>query len=220
MIRNPKRQFNDTFTGSVCISRCKWRPVPFESLLEMDWLLQKDAFSFDLESLEAQPCEIRYWFDGKHRVWIPDFGYRNRGPSRGTLVEVKPLQKLYPADPSERAWVHARFAAMRDATIARGYEFEVATENEIRVQPRLHNANRMVRSSGRHFPKELESAGFSAVLQLPHKATVKDLQSKLPSGIDAFDVALRLAWLGVITLDPRERWSRSTTFERSARSIS
>lgn len=220
MIRNPKRRFGDTYTGSFCISRCRWRTVPFESMLEMHWLLQKDAFTFDLEMLEAQPCEIPYWYDGKHRVWIPDFATRNRGQSRTTVVEVKPLLRLYPKDPSERAWVHGRFAAMRTAAIARGYEFEVSTENEIRVQPRLHNAKVMLRGAVRHFPAALESAGLSAVLQLPHQATVRDLQRKLPDGADAFEVALRLAWLGVITLDPRVRWSRDTTFVRSKRSLS
>ena len=220
MIRNPARRFGDTYSGSFAVSRCNWRTVPFESMLEMHWLLQTDLFTFDLVSLDAQPCEVGYWFDGNFRVWIPDFRVRITGRSRAKLVEVKPLLALYPSDPSKRAWISARFAAMENAADARGDEFEVVTKNKIRVQPRLHNAKLMLRVSARHFPAALESAGLSAVLQLPHRAKVRDLQRVLGPGINAMEVALRLAWRGFITLDPRVRWSLDTTFERSDRSLS
>jgi hypothetical protein len=53
-VRNPKRYFRDNFTGSVNISRDSHKAVPFESLLEQDWLIRTDALSPDLRSIRAQ----------------------------------------------------------------------------------------------------------------------------------------------------------------------
>ena len=45
-------------------------------------------------------------FDGKERVWIPDFVRQRRGrpglqDPAPVLVEVKPLVSIYPDDPDE-----------------------------------------------------------------------------------------------------------------------
>jgi len=54
-VRNPKRYFGDTYTGSVNISRDGYRSVPFGSLLEQNWLIRTDAFDRDLKRIVAQP---------------------------------------------------------------------------------------------------------------------------------------------------------------------
>jgi hypothetical protein len=78
-VRNPKRYFGDTYTGSMRISRDGNQQVPFESHLERDWLIPTDAFDFRLKSVVAQPRVhakkrgLPYRFEGKDRLWIPDF---------------------------------------------------------------------------------------------------------------------------------------------------
>lgn len=224
-VRRPRRYFGDNYTGSVNISRDDHKAVPFESLLEQDWLIRTDAFSRDLRSIEAQPFEVEYRFDGRNRIWIPDFRRRRKGPEGrqdppADLVEVKPLISVYPDDPDEavrarkQAYVKARFEEIRMRTLALGYEFVLATENEIRIEPSLRNASLMLRCADRAFPKNWERVGELAVVSLPRSSSIRELEQVLPEDVDAFSVALRLAWKGQIVLDPERKWTRATTFAR------
>jgi len=224
-VRNPRRHFSDTFTGAVNISRDDHKSVPFESLLEQDWLIRTDAFDRDLRSIVAQPMEVKYRFDGKTRIWIPDFLRVRKGPvgrqdPPADLVEVKPLISVYSDHPDEevrerdQAYVAAKFEAIRMQTLALGYEFVLATENEIRIEPSLRNASLMLRCADRAFPKKWERVGELAVVSLPRSSSIRELERALPEGVDGFSVALRLAWKGQIVLDPGENWTRATTFAR------
>jgi hypothetical protein len=201
------------------MARCGWKGIDFESMLELDWLVVSDTFNRELCGIEAQPCEIKYWFDGKHRKWIPDFRMAVCTSSRATLVEVKTLAALYPEDCELRACIHAEWAAIEAATNAEGYNFVLATENEIRVQPRLDNA--MLSSSvvSRFFPKHRIQAGIDAVLALPNGSSVYDIERLLGDDRDGLDVAIHLAWHGLIRLNPARKWSWDTTFVRTRRPL-
>jgi hypothetical protein len=171
-VRNPKRYFGDTYTGSVRISRDGNHQVPFESHLERDWLIRTDAFDFRLKSVVAQPRVhprkrgLPYRFEGRERLWIPDFLRIRRGRDGlqdppPALVEVKPLIRIYPVhrNPQRQAFLRAREKArwrtIRHAAQARGFGFELATEREIRVNPSLLNAVTMRRCRGRLLPAAL-----------------------------------------------------------------
>lgn len=219
MIRNPKRLFGDTYSGSVCISRWEWKSAPFESLLEMHWLIQKDLFTFDLTMLDAQPFSFEYRFEGKRRQWIPDFRYRTRSQTAMTLVEIKPIARLYPRDPDQRAQERARWEAIALAVEAQGMAFELFTENEIRVRPRLDNAMALLDGARRHFPRDVETAALSAALRIPSGSTPRDLARAMGRQAPGFRAAMRLAWLGVITMDPSEVWNADTPFVRSSRPL-
>ncbi|MCP2216227.1 hypothetical protein [Bradyrhizobium elkanii] len=205
--------------------------VPFESLIERDWLIRTDTYDHDLRWIVAQPRVdeekrgLPYWFDGRMRVWIPDFMRQRRGRDglqdpRPDLVEVKPLIAVHPEDSEEAErelkcdYVVAKFEAIRMAALARGYGFSLATEDEIRIQPSLRNADLMRRCAGKGFPERWEVEGRLAVLRLPHESSIRELERVLPTEIDAFSVALRLAWRGEIVLAPMEDWTRATTFAR------
>ncbi|MHC2518996.1 hypothetical protein [Bradyrhizobium diazoefficiens] len=229
-LRNPKRYFGDTYTGSVRISRDGNRQVPFESHLERDWLIRTDAFDFRLKSVVAQPRVhsaggLPYRFEGKERIWIPDFvrvrhgldGLQDPPP---VLIEVKPLIRIYPVhrDPRRQAFLRwrakARWRVIRLEALSRGFGFELATEREIRVMPSLANAALMRRCADTFFPARWENVGRLALLRLPHESSIPELARVLPSDIDAFSVALRLAWRGELVLDPSKVWSRTTKFAR------
>ncbi|GKQ53558.1 TnsA endonuclease N-terminal domain-containing protein [Bradyrhizobium sp. Ce-3] len=231
-IRDLRRYFGPSI-GSVNIARDRYRSVPFESELERDWLLLTDAFDLDLRSIVSQPRigtgksgGLPYRFDGRLWHWIPDFvrirkGRRGLQDPSPDLVEIKPLGELYPEYPDderrqefERAWIKAKWEAVSAHCQARGFGFELATENEIRVQPGLINAETMRSCAGPHFPSHWEKLGRLAVLRLPRESSTSDLQRMLPADVDAFSVALRLAWRGELLLDPLEEWSRTTKFTR------
>ena len=230
-IRHPRRYFGDNHTGAVVIFRDGGTSVPFESLLERDWLIRTDTYDRDLKWIVAQPeidgekRGLPYWFDGRMRIWIPDFMRQRKGKDglqapRPDLVEVKPLVRVYPDDPDEtrreerRDYVAEKFEAIRIAALARGYGFSLATENEIRIQPSLRNADLLRRCAGNLFPEQWEAVGRLAVLRLPRESSIRELQRVLPEDVDAFSVALRLAWRGEIVLAPLENWTRATTFAR------
>jgi hypothetical protein len=220
VVRNPRTQPGDNYTGLVPMTRCNWSGVAFESMLEMDWLIQTDAFTYGLREVKAQPCRIKYWFDGKYRRWTPDFLRAVEFENRPCLVEVKTLRALYPKDPEKRAWIRGKFAALEQAANNEGYGFVLATENEIRIQPRLHNAGLMTSVATRYYPETSIRAGIDAVLALPKKSSVCGLQQALGLFHDGFEVALYLAWRGLIRLDPAVEWSRETTFVRTKRKLS
>jgi hypothetical protein len=230
-VRNPKRYFGDTYTGSVRISRDRNRQVTFESHLERDWLIRTDAFDFALKSVVAQPRVhprlrgLPYLFEGRERLWIPDFirirhgrgGLQDPPP---VLIEVKPLIRIYPKDPNPRrqaflrAREKARWRTIRREAHARGFGFELATEREIRVKLSLVNAVTMRRCADDFFPARWEKIGRLALLRLPAESSIPELARVLPPDVDALSVALRLAWLGEIVLDPSEEWTRTTKFAR------
>lgn len=231
-VRNPRRSFSPTYKGSMGNPRDGHRKVDFESMLEEDWLVREFAFDLRLRHVVSQPRVdaiaggLPYRFDGKQRVWIPDFLRQRRGrpglqDPAPVLVEVKPLVSIYPDDPDEeirdekRAYVREKFEAIRIAALTRGYGFELATENEIRIRPALDNAALVLRTCTPLFPRSWEKIGEQAVIELPHSSSIPELQKVLPKGVDAFSVALWLAFSGQIVLDPRRKWTRATTFARA-----
>lgn len=219
MIRDPRSPSRDNYSGMVPVARCGWKPVECESMLEMDWVEVTAAFNRDLTDIEAQPCRIAYWFDGKHRKWTPDFRISVSTESRRTLVEVKTLKVLYPEDLQLRAYVHAKWSAIGAAAVSAGYGFVLATENEIRVRPRLDNAMLTTSIVDQFFPESRIQAGIDAVLSLPNGASVQDLENLLGGRRDGFKVAVHLAWRGLIRLDPSRKWTWETTFVRTQRRL-
>ncbi|NEW97155.1 TnsA endonuclease N-terminal domain-containing protein [Rhodopseudomonas sp. BR0G17] len=218
-VRNPKRLFTDNFTGTVNLSRGDRGAVQFESLLEQDWITRTDAYEHDLVSVRHQPMRIRVWDHDKYKFWTPDFllERKNRIPA---LVEVKPLESVYPKrdDPvlqaRQRLEVKHRFQVLKSKAEALGYEFQLATENEIRIEPSLQNAVLMLRCVPSRIPPTWCGVGRTAALQLPRRSLVSAFEDVLPPGVDALAVALYLAWAGEITLDPNSKWSRRSTFVR------
>ena len=231
-VRHPRRNSGNTVASVIHLLRdARNGEVECESSLEEDWVIREDAYDQPLAWIVSQPLVdakhkgLPYWFDGRHRVWFPDFVRQRKGlpghqAPRPDLVEVKPLGKIYPDDPDEqkrefdRAYLEAKYSAMRLAAMARGYGFSLATENEIRIQPSRSNADLLRMCGGKRVPPSWEKIGRLAALRLPRESGVRELERTLPSDVDAFAVALRLAWLGELIFDPTEKWTRGTSFSR------
>lgn len=127
-----------SITGRQAMERFP-KSVPFESLLERDFLLLMD-FDHDVEGVESQPVCVD-WTDtkGKARRYTPDFLVTFRscsaqlppfhpGKRRPWLVEVRSRKELLNNWPTYRQSFRAatRFASRR------GWIFHVRTEARIR----------------------------------------------------------------------------------------
>ncbi|HEV2859472.1 MAG TPA: TnsA endonuclease N-terminal domain-containing protein [Pyrinomonadaceae bacterium] len=107
------------------------RIVWYESLLERDYMYLLEIDS-DVISYREQPGRIYYTLDGRRRHYTPDL-LVERGREK-QLVEVKPKKK---AEEEE----YRRLFRIAGETCRRdGYEFRVATDEMIRLQPRLNGA--------------------------------------------------------------------------------
>jgi hypothetical protein len=117
------------------------RPVWWESLLERDYIVLLE-FDPDVVTYDEQPFRIHYSFEGRIRHYTPDFFVERK--NKWQVVEVKPKAKAsseafrsfrLSAEPEILKGAR-KFIASDDNRIC---EFVVATEDKIRVQPRLEN---------------------------------------------------------------------------------
>lgn len=102
--------------------------VWYESLLERDYLylLEIDP---DVVSYREQPGRIYYTLNGRSHHYTPDLLVERRHAKQ--LIEVKPKRKA-----KEEKFVRL-FQLAEEVCRRGGYEFKVATEEVIRLQPRL-----------------------------------------------------------------------------------
>lgn len=104
--------------------------VRWESKLERDFIYLLE-FDPDVLSYREQPIRIIYFLDGKRHRYTPDFLVVR--VNKKQIIEVKPISKVFKGNNRRR------FRAISRICSAMGYEFKIATEREIRVQPSLNN---------------------------------------------------------------------------------
>lgn len=122
---------------SLKMKRQVWADGP----LEHDYihLLEPDS---EVSFYAGQPVKIRYTLTGEKRVrtYTPDFFVR-----RGDKIEI--IEVKLKKDAEKEKFQHLFGLATR-ACREKGYEFMVATEETIRVQPRLDNLKKLWRYAG------------------------------------------------------------------------
>lgn len=210
-MRKIRRRGHIGYTGDVPMTRLRGKVLSAESLLEADFLIVTDAQDDDIVELAAQPLTLAIVLNGKLASWTPDFKIvRSTGVRE--LIEVKPLSKLHPTDPTKRAKVTARLDACRSAARAAGYAYRVVTEQEIRVQPLLYNAKLIHRHMHGFGDRRAIMRAILALPSLSPAASVSALGSMLDEPASALALAIRLDRLGHIRLDRRVQFSRATTF--------
>jgi TnsA endonuclease N terminal len=104
--------------------------VWWESQLEQDYIFLLE-FDPDVLYFKEQPLSILYELNGKGRRYTPDFLVERS--NKRQLVEVKPEEHI---TKNENLLL---FRAVTPIIRREGYEFLVASDRQIRVQPRLRN---------------------------------------------------------------------------------
>lgn len=203
----------DGYRMEVPVYRCGGQVVECESLLEGDFVTIVDAYDRDLAEIQEQPFPLKAWFGGRYHKWTPDFLLR-REARRPELVEVKTLEALYPEDEEKAAEMAAWVDAVEAAALEKGFDFNLQTEDEIRIQPLLWNAKLLGRYADDLYPDVLVRRGREALLSMSSGCTVEDFQAAMGPEVDAFALAIRLDWLGHVELDRTARFSRHSRMHR------
>ena len=141
--------------------------VWFESALERDFALILESHP-DVSHYQEQPISIEYYFNGKNRIYTPDFlVYFNEDSNlKPWLCEVKyrsELQKKF-------SQLKPRFKAAKAHAELEKWEFKLFTEHYIRTAY-LHNINFL----SRYNYNELDGACYELVIR-----TLSDLGHSTP----------------------------------------
>lgn len=166
------------------------RTVQCESLLEADAALLLDA-SPSVTAYAEQPIRIHYWYDGVWRSHIPDFALLLG--DQLTLIELK-----FSVDVDEAVWDRTRLMAASFARFGVGYQ--LLTEADIRQEPMLQNARRLLRRA-RHEVSETEVLGALEYLRRAGRLTLDDFGWTEPDCRKAIGIA-RLILTGHAAIEP------------------
>lgn len=174
------------------------RMVHWESKLERDQIV---LLEIDPEVLAyaEQPTPFFYEIDGKQHKYTPDFLVHSR---RGSfVVEVKAAKFAERPDWRE----HLEF--LQELVEENGLRYVVATEQSIRREPRLRNANRILRYRGCSFDDTLKREILTAI-QNDHALSITRLETKL--GIDdLYAETCVLIAAGLLSVDLNKPFDRN-----------
>jgi hypothetical protein len=112
------------------------RIVWYESLLERDYMYLLEIDS-DVLWYREQPGRIYYTLDGKRHRYTPDLLVQ-RGSGK-QIIEVKPKKE------AEKEEYVRLFKIATSICCNQGYEFRVATNETIRLQPRLRGVKILIK---------------------------------------------------------------------------
>lgn len=169
------------------------RNVWYESTIERDYIYLLE-FDWDVIRYKEQPFRIIYVYEGKSRTYVPDFFVQRR--SKFQVVENKPEEKAN--TPANKF----RYRLLKSIFREQGYEFIVATDLQIRIQPLLENVKIFWRyARARTHP--LHQVRCQEYLSKHHEACIQELVDALsPHGVTLQVVYALLHW-GALSMDLR-----------------
>jgi hypothetical protein len=142
------------------------RMVDFESLIERDFIYLLD-FEQEVESFTEQPLTIEYEHQGKIRHYTPDFYLVKAG--QPLLVECKPEKRVDLPDNQRK------FAAAQIWCAARGWEFQVVTDDQLRRGYRLANIKLLTQFAHYTIPPAVKSRIRTFLSTASSMVTIADL---------------------------------------------
>jgi len=177
------------------------RMLQWESRNELNAFRLLDCCPTVTQFME-QPCQICYNQGGQSKSHYPDILVEISG--RKELWEVKPEGK------AQQPEVAGRTALLTQALPTWGYEYRLAIDRDLAKQPRLRNAQILLRF-GRH---EISGYEYESV-RLIHKRQGVLVWSKACSGAygaKGREILCNLTLRGILTVDINAPWSDNTKF--------
>ena len=196
----------DIYTGMVLVPQVD-KMLAAEGLIEFDFW-QMIGFAWpDIVEAFAQPSPLVIKVLGEKHTWIPD-AFIRRGNGDSILVECKPLMWAQPdpeTNPELAAYTPLVQRAMRTAAHSVGCQFHLMTENEVRMEPRFHNAKKMKRALAAQIPEPFVQAAFAVLECSPAEMIIAELAELLPAHTPYIvNLACVLDSRGIVRLDRRD----------------
>lgn len=161
--------------------------VPWESFNERHALALLEC-DRSVSAFQTQPFTLQYPWPTGYRIYTPDLlVWRNR---QAYVVEVKPADKAAVPEFKLRRRLFAAYFA------ARNVRYDVWTDTELKQQPRLDNADFLLRYRGRAVPAAVEIE-IRDLLRRRSQAPVRDLAAAAGGTDPVYTLLLR----GVLAAD-------------------
>jgi hypothetical protein len=167
------------------------RVVWYESLLERDYMYLLEIDS-DVISYREQPGRIYYTLDGRCHRYTPDLLVERR--SEKQVVEVK-LKKQ-----AEKEEYRRLFRIARETCRRAGYVFRVATEETIRLQPRLNGVKLLYKYARTEFLPQ-HQIGCHEFFSVRQEAPLGEVTQFFASRGIGQQVVYALIFRGVLSVD-------------------
>jgi hypothetical protein len=167
------------------------RIVWYESLLERDYMYLLEIDS-DVISYREQPGRIYYTLDGRRRHYTPDLLVERRREKQ--VVEVKPKKK------AEAEEYRRLFRIATEICRREGYEFRVATDEMIRLQPRLNGAKLLYKYARTPIPPQ-HQIGCHEFFTVRQEAPLGEVTRIFASRGIGQQVIYALIFRGVLSVD-------------------
>jgi len=166
------------------------RNVWYESTVERDYIYLLE-FDWDVVRYKEQPFRVKFVYEGKRCTYVPDFFVQRR--NRFQIVENK-LEEKANTEANRR-----RHRILKSIFREQGYEFVVATDIQIRVDPFLENIKIFWRYS-RTPVHPYQQVRCQEYLSERGEASIQELVDALaPHGVTLQVVYALLYWGGLST---------------------
>jgi hypothetical protein len=172
---------------SIKIGRNVW----YESTIERDYVYLLE-FDSDVIRYKEQPFRLKYIYEGDSHTYVPDFFVQRRGKFQ--VIENKPKEK------TNIEANKLRYRLLKSIFREQGYEFIVATDKQIRINPLLENVKIFWRySRTRIYP--LHQVHCQEYLSRHPKTSIQELADALSSHGVMLQVVYALLYWGVLSTD-------------------
>jgi hypothetical protein len=172
---------------SLKIKRAVW----WESQLEQDYIYLLE-FDPDVTSYKEQPLTIFYNLNGKKRRYTPDFLVERS--AKRQIIEVKPEEHVMK---EENALLFKSVAPLFNQE---GYEFLIATDTMIRLQPRLSNIKLLTKYARTPINPQ-HQIGCHEFFARKQEASLDELIHFFAAKHEGIQVVYSLLYHGVISVD-------------------
>jgi hypothetical protein len=169
------------------------RNVWYESTIERDYIYLLE-FDPDVVRYKEQPFRVKYVYEGKLRIYVPDFFVERR--KKIQVVENKPDEK------ANTEANKLRYRILKSIFRAIGYEFIVATDVRLRVEPFLENVKIFWRYSRAPIHPH-QQVRCQEYLSGRREASIQELADALAHHGVTLQVVYALLYWGVLSTDMR-----------------
>jgi len=198
-IRKVVKRSNYRVTGKYPSWKMK-RMMQWESTLERDAFYLLDANPNVIEFRE-QPAKISYTLDGIDHCHYPDLFIRTKHAS--SFLEVKESKNA--AD----EFVTERTTLLSSQLPVRGFSYGVLTEEEIRNEPQLSNARRLVRYGRNEVPIQIRDMLIRNYFMKGECSTSQIINSNDCNIL--YPAICRMILEGALSIDASQAWTGDTS---------